>query len=251
MAPVPTPVQASMPTPLAAPGLVLLREAQCVVTMNPARREIAGGAVAFDNGVVVATGTSAELAPLAERAAQVIDARGCVITPGLVNTHHHLFQTLTRSLPGAINVSLFGWRRRLYPIWARYRPEDVFAATQLGLAELALSGCAMSSDHHYLFPDGVRLDDSIHAAREVGLRFHATRGSMSVGESSGGLPPDSVVEDEDAIFGVSLSLALGLQLEPAALQHLPETLRILLGSGVLPAALCAVVLNLAVPGRTG
>lgn len=179
---------------------VLIRNAERLVIMDNARREIANGAIAFTDGVITAVGNTAGLAPLADAADEVIDARGCVVTPGLVNTHHHLFQTLTRALPGAINVSLFGWLKRLYPIWALYRPEDVFAATQLGLAELALSGCTMSSDHHYLFPDGVRLDDSIHAAQEVGLRFHATRGSMSVGESKGGLPPDSVVEDEDAIL---------------------------------------------------
>ncbi|WP_404482216.1 8-oxoguanine deaminase [Novosphingobium sp. BL-52-GroH] len=178
----------------------LLRHADVLVCMDDARTEIADGALAWRDGVIVAVGTSAELAPLAEDADEVVDARGCVVTPGLVNTHHHLYQSLTRALPGAINVSLFGWLKRLYPIWARYRPEDVFAATQLGLAELALSGCTMSSDHHYLFPDGVTLDDSIHAAREVGLRFHATRGSMSVGTSKGGLPPDSVVEDEAAIL---------------------------------------------------
>ncbi|WP_159981842.1 MULTISPECIES: 8-oxoguanine deaminase [unclassified Novosphingobium] len=181
-------------------GLKLVRHADALVCMDDARREIADGAMAWRDGVVLAVGTSAELAPLADDADKVIDAKGCVVTPGLVNTHHHLYQTLTRALPGAINVSLFGWLRRLYPIWAQYRPEDVFAATQLGLAELALSGCTMSSDHHYLFPDGVTLDDSIHAAAEVGLRFHATRGAMSVGESKGGLPPDSVVEEEPAIL---------------------------------------------------
>jgi len=181
-------------------GLTLVRHADVLVCMDDARREIADGAMAWRDGVIMAVGTSAELAPLTDDADEVIDAKGCVVTPGLVNTHHHLYQTLTRALPGAINVSLFGWLRRLYPIWAQYRPEDVFAATQLGLAELALSGCTMSSDHHYLFPDGVTLDDSIHAAAQVGLRFHATRGSMSVGESKGGLPPDSVVEEEPAIL---------------------------------------------------
>lgn len=186
--------------------LTLVRHADSLVTMDDARREIADGAMAFRDGVIVAVGTSTELAPLADEADEVIEARGCVITPGLVNTHHHLFQTLTRALPGAINVSLFGWLKRLYPIWAQYRPEDVFAATQLGLAELALSGCTMSSDHHYLFPEGVRLDDSIHAAQEMGLRFHATRGSMSVGESKGGLPPDSVVEEEEAILADTIRL---------------------------------------------
>ncbi|HUD27673.1 MAG TPA: 8-oxoguanine deaminase [Novosphingobium sp.] len=178
----------------------LLHHADVLVCMDDARTEIADGALVWRDGVILAVGTSAQLAHLAEDANEVIDATGCVVTPGLVNTHHHLYQSLTRALPGAINVSLFGWLKRLYPIWARYTPDDVFAAAQLGLAELALSGCTMSSDHHYLFPEGVTLDDSIHAAMQVGLRFHATRGSMSVGESKGGLPPDSVVEDEDAIL---------------------------------------------------
>jgi cytosine/adenosine deaminase-related metal-dependent hydrolase len=149
---------------------------------------------------VLAVGTTAALAPLASHADEIVEAAGCVITPGLVNTHHHLYQSLTRALPGATDVSLFAWLKRLYPIWAQYRPEDVFAATQLGLAELALSGCTLSSDHLYLFPNGVTLDDTIEAAAAIGLRFHATRGAMSVGESSGGLPPDSLVERENAIL---------------------------------------------------
>ena len=180
--------------------LTVIRHAAFVVCMDDPRREIPDGAIAFRDGVIVAVGTSIELARLAAEADDVIDATGCVVTPGLVNTHHHLFQSLTRALPGAINASLFDWLRRLYPIWASFRPEDVFAATQLGLAELALSGCTLSSDHHYLFPDGVTLDDSIAAASAIGIRFHPTRGSMSVGESDGGLPPDSVVERERAIL---------------------------------------------------
>ncbi|OYW49946.1 MAG: 8-oxoguanine deaminase [Novosphingobium sp. 28-62-57] len=181
-------------------ALTLIRNAAVVATMDDAGTEIAGGAVAMRDGVVLAVGTTAELAPLAGHADEIVDATGCVVTPGLVNTHHHLYQTLTRALPGATEASLFGWLKRLYPIWATYTPDDVFAATQLGLAELALSGCTMSSDHLYLFPNGVTLDDTIHAADGIGLRFHATRGSMSVGESAGGLPPDSLVEREDAIL---------------------------------------------------
>lgn len=178
----------------------LIHHADRLVCMDDARREIADGALFLRDGVVAQVGTSAALAPLAGEADVTIDARGCVVTPGLVNTHHHLFQTLTRALPGAINAPLFGWLRRLYPIWARYRPEDVFAATQLGLAELALSGCTLTSDHLYLFPDGVTLDDTIAAAAGIGIRFHPTRGAMSVGESAGGLPPDSLVEREPAIL---------------------------------------------------
>lgn len=186
--------------------LTLVRHADVLVTMDDERREIADGALAWDDGVIAALGTTAELAPLADVANEVIDATGCVITPGLVNTHHHLYQTLTRAVPGITSASLFEWLRRLYPIWAQFRPEDVFAATQLGLAELALSGCSLSSDHLYLFPDGVRIDDTIAAAEAIGLRFHATRGAMSLGESAGGLPPDGLVEPEDAILADAIRL---------------------------------------------
>ena len=132
--------------------------------------------------------------------AEVLDARGCVVTPGLVNTHHHLYQCLTRAVPAGQDALLFGWLKALYPIWARMSPEDMFVSAQLGLAELALSGCTMSSDHLYLFPNGVRLEDTIEAAGTIGIRFHPTRGAMSVGESAGGLPPDSLVEAEPAIL---------------------------------------------------
>ncbi len=181
-------------------SLTVITNADHVVRMDDRREEIANGAIAFRHGVIQAVGRTEDCAALIEQADAVIDARGCVVTPGLVNTHHHLFQSLTRALPGAINAPLFGWLKRLYPIWARYRPEDVFAATQLGLAELALSGCTLTSDHLYLFPDGVTLDDTIAAAQGIGIRLHATRGSMSVGESKGGLPPDSLVEEEAAIL---------------------------------------------------
>lgn len=181
-------------------ALTLIRNAAVVVTMDDAGTEIPGGAVAWRDGVLLAVGTTAELSPLAGHADVVIEAAGCVVTPGLINTHHHLYQSLTRALPGATESSLFGWLKALYPVWARYTPQDVFAATQLGLAELALSGCTLSSDHLYLFPNGVTLDDTIHAAEGIGLRFHATRGAMSVGESAGGLPPDSLVEREDVIL---------------------------------------------------
>ena len=181
-------------------GLTVIRNADSVVTMDDARSEIADGAIAFRNGVVVAVGPTGALAHVIDAADTVIDARGCVITPGLVNTHHHLYQSLTRAVPGGANASLFGWLKCLYPIWANYRPEDVRAATRLGLGELALSGCTLSSDHLYLFPDGVTLDDTIEAAATIGIRFHPTRGSMSVGVSAGGLPPDSLVESEPAIL---------------------------------------------------
>jgi cytosine/adenosine deaminase-related metal-dependent hydrolase len=181
-------------------SLTVIQNADIIVCMDDPRRELAGGAIAFRNGVIEKVGPVDQFAALIDDADTIIDARGCVVTPGLVNTHHHLFQSLTRTLPGAINASLFGWLKCLYPIWGQYRPEDIFAATQLGLAELALSGCSLSSDHLYLFADGVTLDDSIAAAQGVGMRFHATRGAMSVGESNGGLPPDSLVEAEPAIL---------------------------------------------------
>jgi cytosine/adenosine deaminase-related metal-dependent hydrolase len=132
--------------------------------------------------------------------AEVVNAQGCVVTPGLVNTHHHLYQSLTRAVPGGQDALLFGWLQTLYPIWAKFGPEEMRISAMTGLAELALSGCTMTSDHLYLFPNGSRLDDTIEAAQEVGLRFHPTRGAMSSGESDGGLPPDRLVEAEADIL---------------------------------------------------
>ncbi len=174
---------------------LLLQRADVVVTMDAARSEIAGGDVLVRDGAVVAVGRNLD-APGAE----VVRAEGCVITPGLVNTHHHLYQTLTRVVPGGQDALLFGWLKTLYPIWGRFGPEEMFVSAQAGLAELALSGCALTSDHLYLYPNGARLDDTIAAAAEVGLRFHPTRGAMSIGESAGGLPPDALVEPEAAIL---------------------------------------------------
>ena len=169
--------------------------ADIVVTMDGARREVSGGNIVVEDGLIVSVGKTCRSPDCDE----TIDARGCVVTPGLVNTHHHLFQTLTRAVPAGQDALLFDWLRALYPIWARMQPEDMFVSAQLGLAELALSGCTMSSDHLYIFPNGVTLEDTVDAARTVGLRFHPTRGAMSVGESDGGLPPDSLVEDEQDI----------------------------------------------------
>ncbi|WP_298359397.1 8-oxoguanine deaminase [uncultured Litoreibacter sp.] len=173
---------------------LLIKGADVVVTMDDAQRELKGADIVVRDGVVADVG--AGLATTGD----IIDAAGCVVTPGLINTHHHLFQTMTRAVPAAQDAALFGWLQTLYPIWSRLGPEHLFTSTQIGLAELALSGCSMTSDHLYLFPNGGRLDDTIEAAREVGLRFHATRGSMSIGESKGGLPPDALVEDEAAIL---------------------------------------------------
>ncbi len=180
---------------------LLIRNADVVVTMDDERREIAGGDLLVRDGVVEAVGDN-----LAVTADEVIDAQGCVVTPGLVNTHHHLYQSLTRVVPGEQDALLFGWLQTLYPIWAKFGPEEFFVSAQAGLAELALSGCTMSSDHLYLYPNGARLDDTVEAARTIGIRFHPTRGSMSIGESDGGLPPDSLVEQEADILEDSIRL---------------------------------------------
>jgi cytosine/adenosine deaminase-related metal-dependent hydrolase len=174
---------------------VLIRNADVIVTMNARRDELSGADIYLRDGVILAVGHG-----LAQAEAEVIDARGCVVTPGLVNTHHHLFQTLTRAVPGGQDALLFGWLKTLYPIWARFGPEEMFTSAQVGLAELALSGCSLTSDHLYVYPNGARLDDTIAAASEVGLRFHPTRGAMSIGESAGGLPPDALIEAERAIL---------------------------------------------------
>ena len=173
---------------------ILIRNSDAILTMDDDRRELVRHDILLRDGKIVS------VAPDLERKGHEVDARGCVVTPGLVNTHHHLYQTLTRAVPGGQNALLFGWLQTLYPIWARFGPEEMHVSALAGLAELALSGCSLTSDHLYLFPNGARLDDTIEAARQVGLRFHATRGSMSIGESAGGLPPDTLVERERDIL---------------------------------------------------
>ncbi|MBL8385891.1 MAG: 8-oxoguanine deaminase [Burkholderiales bacterium] len=184
---------------------LLVEHAMVLVTMDAARREIADGALYSRDGVIEAVGTSAALrdwiaADPARAPARVVDARGCVVIPGLVNCHHHLYQTLTRAVGTGPGLALFDWLKALYPVWAEMGPEAVDVSTRIALAELMLSGATTVADHLYLFPNGARLDHSIDAAREMGVRFHATRGSMSVGESRGGLPPDRVCEEESAIL---------------------------------------------------
>ena len=172
----------------------LLRGADVVVTMDDAGRELAQADILIRDGVIAAVGQGLTTT------GRVHGVAGCVVTPGLINTHHHLYQTLTRAVPGGQDALLFGWLRTLYPIWARFGPEEMFSSALAGLVELALSGCTLTSDHLYLYPNGSRLDDTIAAAGEVGLRFHPTRGAMSIGESGGGLPPDALVEREAAIL---------------------------------------------------
>ena len=176
---------------------LLIRDADLVATMDNDRRELGRASVLVRGRAIEAIGP-ADAMP--READEVIDARGHVVVPGLVNTHHHMYQSLTRAIPAAQDAELFGWLRTLYPIWAGLTPEMVRVSTQVAMAELLLSGCTTSSDHLYLYPNGVRLDDSIEAAAAIGMRFHAARGSMSVGESAGGLPPDALVEDEARIL---------------------------------------------------
>ena len=173
---------------------ILIKNADSILTMDDDRRELSGTDIRIRNGVI------AEIGQGLLSTDETILAQNAVVTPGLVNTHHHLYQSLTRAVPGGQDALLFGWLQTLYPIWSRFGHEEMRISAMIGLSELALSGCTLSSDHLYLYPNGSRLDDTIDAAREVGLRFHPTRGSMSIGESDGGLPPDSLVEDEHAIL---------------------------------------------------
>lgn len=180
---------------------ILLRNIHTLLTHDDTRRELRDAAVLIRDGVIEAVGSLDDM-PRAEsgevRADEVIDLRQHVVMPGLVNTHHHMFQSLTRVF--AQDFELFDWLRRLYPVWMRIDAEAIYTSAKLAMAELILSGCTTSSDHLYLYPNGAKLDDEIRAAQEIGMRFHAARGAMSVGESGGGLPPDKLVEDEKSIL---------------------------------------------------
>ena len=176
---------------------LLIRNAHTIATQNDAGDELHNASILLQDGLIASIGHAHELPDTAD---EVIDPPGHLVVPGLVNTPHHMYQSLTRAVPAVQNAELFGWLRGLYPIWAGLTPDMVRVSTQVAMAELLFSGCTTSSDHLYIYPNGVRLDDSIEAARAIGMRFVATRGSMSVGESAGGLPPDSLVEDKDAIL---------------------------------------------------
>ena len=182
--------------PMIKKDLVVIKNADLVISMDEGRRILTDHDIVISQGEIQKVEKNTQL----NGGEEIIDGAGCLVTPGLVNTHHHLFQSLTKAVPGGQNALLFGWLQTLYPIWSRFGPEEIRVSTILGLSELALSGCTMSSDHLYLFPNGVTLDDTIHAAYEVGLRFYPTRGSMSIGESLGGLPPDNLVEKEKDII---------------------------------------------------
>lgn len=175
---------------------IVIKNAQSVLTMDDERRELRAVDIHVRDGQIAAIGQGLRIT----KTTDVIDGSSCIVTPGLVNTHHHLYQTLTRAVPGGQDALLFGWLQTLYPIWAKFSPDHMRISALVGLAELALSGCTMSSDHLYLFPNGSRLDDTISAAQEIGLRFFPTRGAMSIGQSLGGLPPDSLVEREEDIL---------------------------------------------------
>lgn len=188
---------AAGPGVTAGKGTLLLKNADMVACMDAQRREIRHASILISDNIITAVGPADQLPAQAD---EVIDLRGHIVIPGLINTHHHMSQTLTRAIPAAQNAELFGWIGSLYPLWEKLTPEMIRVSTRLAMAELMLSGCTTTSDHLYIYPNGCRLDDSIDAAREMGMRFHACRGSMSLGKSKGGLPPDSVVEDEDFIL---------------------------------------------------
>ncbi|PYG96210.1 8-oxoguanine deaminase, partial [Arthrobacter stackebrandtii] len=182
---------------------LLVKNAALLVTMDGERREIKNGGLYIEDNLITQVGPTDTLP---QQADVVLDMAGKVVIPGLVNTHHHMYQSLTRVVPAAQDGELFNWLTNLYPIWARLTPEMIAVSTQTAMAELILSGCTTSSDHLYIYPNGCKLDDSIHAAAEIGMRFHAARGSMSVGQSQGGLPPDAVVEKEADILKESQRL---------------------------------------------
>jgi len=176
---------------------LLVKNAALLVTMDEERQRIEDGSIFVRDNVIEAVGPTEELPREADR---VIVASGMIVLPGLVNTHHHLYQTLTRALPAVQDVELFDWLRSLYPVWAELTGEAIYISALVGLAELILSGCTTTTDHLYLFPNDASLDDEIRAARELGIRFHPCRGSMSLGRSQGGLPPDRVVQSEEDIL---------------------------------------------------
>ena len=235
---------------------LLIHNATCVATFDDTRTELKDASVLVRGHRIEWMGAAADLPPaLRDEADEVIDARGHLVVPGLVNTHHHMYQSLTRAVPGVQDAELFAWLRGLYPIWAGLTPEMVRVSTQVAMAELLLSGCTTSSDHLYIYPNGpqgqVRLDDSIEAAQQIGMRFVATRGSMSVGQSQGGLPPDAVVEKEDAILkdsqrlieqyhrsehGAMVNVALApcspFSVSPALMRQSAELARSFKGEGV-------------------
>ena len=204
---------------MSAPPATVLTNLTVAVTMDDEGREFSPGAIRFRDGWIEAVGSPQDAVASGE-GDRVVDLSGYAVLPGLVNTHHHLYQTLTRAVPAVQDAPLFDWLRGLYPMWARLDSEAVHTSTMTGLAELALSGCTTAFDHQYLFPNDSAIDDQFRAAQQIGIRFHASRGSMSLGESDGGLPPDSVVEPEEAILeDCERAAALFHDPEPGAMRR--------------------------------
>jgi len=193
---------------------LLVRNIHTLATMDDSRRELSDAAIFVRDREIVAVGAAADMPAQARDADRVIDARRHVVIPGLVNTHHHLFQSLTRAI--APECGLFEWLAALYPLWARLTGQATYVSAKVGMAELMLSGCTTTSDHLYLYPNDVRLDDTVRAGRDMGMRLHASRGSMSVGASLGGLPPDILVERDEAILADSRRVIEGRTTTPGA-----------------------------------
>ena len=183
---------------------ILIHQAHCISTQDHQDRELRGASILIEDGLIKEVFEAKQFEErgqhLLSKVDQVIDAKNHLVIPGMVNCHHHMVQSLTRAYLPVQNAELFSWLRGLYPIWANLRPEMVQVASKVAMAELLMSGCTTSSDHLYIYPNGVNLEDSIEAAKATGIRFTATRGSMSVGQSKGGLPPDRVVESEEFIL---------------------------------------------------
>lgn len=179
------------------PKSMLVKNASVLVTMDKDRREIRDAGLYIEDGVIKQVDRTEKLP---KTAAVVLDMKDHLVLPGLVNTHQHLYQHLTRVAPACQDGNVWNWLRVLYPMWARMTPDSERLAVQVGLAELALSGCTTVFDHQYVFPNGCKIDDAIGVAKDMGIRFHASRGSMSLGQSKGGLPPDSCVENESDIL---------------------------------------------------
>ena len=176
---------------------LLIKNASHILTMNNDEIELKDKSILCKSGVIEWIG---DYNDLNQNVDTTIEGKDLVVIPGLVNTHHHLFQNLTRVYPKAQNKPLFGWLTSLYPVWQKILPSDIYISTLIGMSEMVLTGCTTTSDHLYLFPNGSKLEDQLQAAKLVGCRFHASRGFMTVGESQGGLPPDSLVEDEKSII---------------------------------------------------
>jgi len=191
---------------------LLVRDAEVVVTMDASRREIGGGSVLVDGDAIAAVGTGAEVAawiaqdPAARTPKRSIGARGCVVIPGLINGHHHMFQSLTRAIGTGKGLALFDWLKMLYTIWRHLDPDAAYLSAKIALSELLLSGATTVADHLYLYPNGVRLEDTIRAAQELGMRFHPTRGAMTLGQKDGSFVPDDLVERDGAVLEDSLRL---------------------------------------------